>query len=86
MGLTLPNGYNRLNQYSSNSKIHLLFPSHPHCYHLDPENDDRSAIFLNSLKEDEQLDENGLLPIKQNEEGIDLEDRVERLNNFIKGL
>lgn len=51
-----------------------------------PENEKYSSNFLNNLINDSILDTEGILLVNQDENGIDLEDRIQKLNSFLNGL
>lgn len=51
-----------------------------------PENDHLSENYIDSLIKDEKLSNEGILVIKQNKHDLDLEDRIEKLNNFLNNL
>jgi uncharacterized protein YsxB (DUF464 family) len=53
---------------------------------LAPENDDFSGKYLNELIANKTLNSNGLLQIEQDQNGIDLEDRIGKCQNLLNNL
>lgn len=49
-------------------------------------NENSSMVFLEQLIEKERLDKNGCLEIKQDENGFDIEDRIEKMKSFLVSL
>lgn len=53
---------------------------------LAPENDDFSECYLNDLINDQKLDSHAKLLINQDNNGVDLEDRIQKCNDFLNQL
>lgn len=71
-------------QYTNGKMIFLIKNTNSGFKFSAQVNDEFSINFLNNLIAQGVLFEDGILPINQNESGMDLEDRIEKCKNFLE--